>query len=310
MIVRGTYPDTVLEAALPALDFIMTEESKTYPEVGKTLYRQRTATRAIEQITEQTGIGQMREIGENDAVQFDDPVQGFDKTFKMRRFGLGVMYSQDAFEDFKHNEIGNAVRGLKRSEIDTRETHAAEPFNNAFTAGAFAGPDGKALCANNHQRVKAGTTETNILAVASDLDQTSLELALTAIRNWKNHSGKPMKKEPKKLLIAVDNEWNASEMLSGPHRSDTSNRAVNVFKHRIGMATFGDNIIPWNYLTDLDAWFILSDPVDTGLIWYWKRKPYTKSDRVFLTESMMVATRMRYDYGFHTWEGVFGTPGA
>ena len=268
-----------------------------------------TSSRSIEQTTEMAGLGLFDQVAEAENVRYDVGVPAFPKTYKHLQFALGFQISRIMVDDDRFGIINKLATDLGKSAYESKELDAVSVFNNGFTAGAFAGPDGKALFATDHPLVKSGGVQTNTLAVAADLDISSIELALSDFRQMKDHTGKRIRVEPKKLIIPTALEFSASEILNSPMRSDTANHAVNAFKHRVGMSGF-EEIFLWPFLSDPDAWFIAADPSDTELRWYDREKFSTAHETHFDSRSIKTAGWQRYSYGFSAPWGLYGSPGA
>lgn len=308
MIVRAQFPDLFLTDMLPALDELIFQKFDPYPPQFSKIFRVMSSNRAIEQTTQLSGLGLFPVVTENGNVTYDQPVQGFDKTYQHDQFGLGFRASRIMVDDDKFGIIKKMASELGRGARETLELRVASHFNNAFTAGAYAGPDGVALCSASHPQVKVGGTQSNT-TTASDLDVTSLQLALTAFRTMKDSAGKKIRISPQKLVIPPQLEFVAAEILKGNMRSDTANNTVNAFKQREQFSSFSDFMV-WDYLTDDDSWFILSDKSDTELRFYWREKPNTYHDVDFDSRAVKTAMWFRYSSGWSDYQGVYGVPGA
>lgn len=309
MIVRANYPDLVLTTMLPALEDLIWQKFDPEPPCFSKLFRVMTSTKAIEQTTQLSGMGTFSLIPEGGDMVYDAPVQGFDKTYQHVQYGLGFRMTRIMMDDDKFSIAKKNAMELGKGSRETLELLTHSVWNNAFTAGAYAGPDQVALCSASHPQVKAGGLQSNVLS-ASDLDVSSLELALTAYRGFKDSAGKLIRVTPKTLLVAPANEWNAAEILSGAMRSDTANNTVNAFKHRDGGFSSFTNFMSDPYLTDDDTWFILPDKGELETRFYWREKPTTLHDTDFDSRSLKTAMWMRFSYGFSDYLGILGVPGA
>jgi hypothetical protein len=87
-------------------------------------------------------------------------------------------------------------------------------------------------------------------------------------------------------------------------RADTANRADNWMK------TQNLRVVVWSKLTDSDAWFLLTDKSQAGLVFYDRNNLETDSDRDFKTKDFMYSVYTRFSVGWTDWRGIFGTPGA
>ncbi len=308
MIIRTQFPDVFLATMLPALDELTMGRYNKLPSRFTKVFRMLTSTRSIEQTTEMAGLGLLDAIPEGGNVRYDVGIAAFNKTYVHNQFGLGFQISRIMVDDDKYGIIKLAT-DLGKSAYESKELDAVGVFNNGFTAGAYAGPDGKALFATDHPLVKSGGTQTNTLAVAADLDISSIELALTDFRLMKDHTGKRIRVEPKKLVIPATLEFAASEMMKGDWRADTANHTINAFKNRVGMSSF-EEIFLWEFLSDPDAWFIAADPADTELRFYTREEFNVKHETHFDSRSIKTAGFQRYSFGFNAPWGLYGSPGA
>jgi len=306
MIIRGAFSDFYLSTMLPALRAMLWNRYRQYPKQFPEIFQVQTSERSIEQYSGMSGVGLFNTIEEGEAVLYDDPVQEFDKTFTHTRFGLGFKVSVDVVEDDKHNQVAKTTRELARSAFETQEIDAASTFNNGFS-GSYNGPDGVPLFSASHPLVKAGGVQSNVLSVAADLDVSSLELALIDFELQKDSSGKLIHVPCKRVVTAAQNRFNVHEILKSTLRSDTANNATNALRY----ATDGmPEAFVWRYLTDPDAWFLTAAPGESGLVWFWRKKPYTKHAVDDDTETGKFSMRYKKSHGWYSFSGTYGTPGA
>lgn len=308
MLIRTQFPDLFLASMLPALDELVFNKFDRWPPQFSQVFRKMTSKRSIEQTSEIAGLGTFAKVPEGGNVRYDESVPGFNQTYTHAQYGLGFKITRVMVDDDKWGIINKLASDLGRSAKETIEIAVASVFNNGFD-GAYAGPDGKALFATDHPLVKTGGTQTNTLSVAADLDIASLELALTDFRRMKDPSGKKIRLRPKTLIVAPENEFVSTEILGGDKRSDTANNTINAFKSRKGLPAF-DDIMVWDYLTDPDAWFIEAEPEDTELRFYDREAFNTVHDVDFDSRSIKTAGWMRLSYGWSSFYGIYGSPGA
>lgn len=314
MQIRGNFSDFFFETMLPACNAKIWQSFKAKRSMAKRFLSSDTTTRSIEQYSFMAGVGLPTQVGEGEDTPTDTFVQGFNKTFRPVKFGLGIPASLELVEDDKMGIISKRSTKLGDSIFQAREIQAASVFNNGFSSTDSAGnstllPDGKVLFASDHPLVKSGGTQSNILAVAADLDVASLELALTDWELIKSHEGFLQMQGTPNVWTASQNRWNVAEILKSQMRSDTANNTANAFKYTENGGTVES--LTWAYLTDPDAWgLIAQDPDETELLWLDRKAPYTKSDYVEKNETGIVYMRYRATYGAYGWKGVYGTPGA
>ena len=135
----------------------------------------------------------------------------------------------------------------------TKEVVHANIYNRAFN-GSYVGADGVSLLNTAH--VTDDGTQSNTLAVAADLSETSLEDLLIQIRNMKDSRGLQINGQARKLIVAPANMFNAERITGSYLQNDTANNAINAMCNRNSVPEgYMDN----PYLTDEDAWFVRTD---------------------------------------------------
>ncbi len=307
MQIRGQFSDFFFETMLPALNAKIWQSYKAKKPLYTRLLNTDTTTRSIEQFAQMSGVGLPTLIGETEDTPTDSFVQGFNKTFRPVKYGLGIAASQELVEDDKVGIISRRSVALSNSIYQAREIQGASVYNNAFDNVNFPLPDGQALCAAAHPLVKSGGVQNNLLATAADLDIGSLELALTDWELTRTMEGFLQMLPKPSVLAASQNRWNAAEILKSQMRSDTANNTRNAFQDNEQGGPI-DAII-WPYLTSPDAWFLVAPAAETETLWLDRKQPYTKSDYIEKNETGYVYMRYRATYGAFGWRGVYGTPG-
>jgi hypothetical protein len=303
---RGQFSDFFGEDMLPALRAASMGAFKAKKPVFKQVMRAETTNRSIEQFSGVVGVGLPTFIEEGGEISVDSMAQGFDKTLRPLKYGLGIAVSRELVDDDRMGVIKPRPKWLGESIAQAREIQAATVYNNAF---ATAGSDGVALCSASHPLIKAGGVESNLLTAAADLDVTSLELALTQWSLIKDHRGFYQNNGTPNLLVAEQNRWNAYTLVRAGQKSETANNTVNAFENgENGQAVRGP--ICWAYLTDPDAWFLVAEPDQTGVVWLDRLAPYNDDYFDKKTETGYLYMRYRSVVGFHDWKGVLGTAGA
>lgn len=305
MEVTGNFTDFYGKTMLPALEVVVDRSFKAFELQYPRIFRVMSSNRSIEQSSQVSGVGRFTQLSEGQAVRRDQAVQGFSQTFIHARWGLAVPVTVDVVEDDKWDLIGNLHKDLGWSCQETQELDAVSTFNNGFNS-SFPGPDGVALFSASHPLYKVGGSQSNVLSTAADLDMLPLQQMLTQFRLQKRASGEYIHLRAQNLVIAPQNMWIAHALTRSTDDPTTANRSTNP----LNGATDGmPKPFVWNYLTDTDAWFITSPPEQTELVWYWRKKPYTKSWTDDDTEVGLTAMRYKKSHGWRSFYGVMGTPG-
>jgi phage major head subunit gpT-like protein len=238
---------------------------------------------------------------ENSAVTYDDLAAGYDVTYQADTYELAFRASKEALDDEQEEVVSDAARALGSSMNYTYDVDHANLFNNGFSSTAGS-PDGVALFSTAHPLVGGGTNQ-NRPTTDGDLSVAQLRTAINDIANTKDDAGKIVHWRPKVLFISFNQKWLAMELLGSELRADTADNAVNAFKDDglVAVAT--------PYLTDQNAFFLLSEPSKHNVRTYWREKPNVLHDWDFETSSMKVKIRSRWRKGWSDWRGVYGTSG-
>jgi phage major head subunit gpT-like protein len=251
------------------------------------------------------GLGLMDTKTEGSSVNYEAPVEGFLQTYTHVWYAKGIRITQEWWSDDLYGVMQDSPAELGRMAYATEETILGNIFNNGFDGTSYAdGPDGLELFSTVHIR-EDGSTYRNELSTASDLSPTSLEQALIDYRNFRDGGGKRIQVQPGCLLVAPDNQWNASRILNSALRPTDDTNAVNPLND------VGLRLDVWDYLTDADAWFVGPKNKNEGWIMLYEREPFT-SDHIFDfdTGDIKLKGGFRQSSSWGDPRGWFGSPGA
>lgn len=129
----------------------------------------------------------------------------------------------------------------------------AEVLNNAFTSETTW--DGAYLYSATHSIGATGSTQSNL--VTGQLTESTLNTAITNLRNMKDHNNQPMALTPRTLVVSPTFAKKAFELTASQGAPESANRNSNYFN------TLGLNVVVWELLTDSDAWFLMADKMFT-----------------------------------------------
>ena len=300
---RQSFTDLFFTTALPNLEDVAMEQFESKPDMIPMVFNMETSDKWGEQDTGVSGLGLVPTKAENANVSYDDVYQTYDKTYTHLTYALAVRYSKEMLDDEKWGLINKLTKALGRSMFNTRQIQAASIFNNAFTAGAFAGSDGAALCSTTHPLIAGGTASNN-LSPSADLSVTSLREMCNQMEDVVDDRGLLVNIDPRYLLIPNELIWDAEELLKSALRPDNSSNAINAFQVK------KVDYMVWNYLTDPDAFWLLSDKDEHALKFIDREAVNTSSDVDWDADAGKVKIRGRFSYGFSDWRGVQGSQGA
>lgn len=249
------------------------------------------------------GFGSAPELPDGQPVTYQSGGVLFIQRYQYKVYGLAFALTKVLVEDGDHIRIGQVYsRHLAQSLIETKETLAANILNRAFNT-SYLGGDGKALVVNDHP-IQGGSFS-NVLATAAALSQTSLEQMLIQIRQAVDNNGKKIRLEPKKLVTAPSNVFQAEVLLKSVLRAGTANNDINPVKS-MGMLAGGQANI--SRLTSSTAWWIQTDAPE-GLKLLTRRSLDKSMEGDFETDTMRYKSTERYALGWTDPRALYGTAG-
>lgn len=306
-LLRSNLPDLFLEDALPSIDYIIQEEYEGFKPKFEQLFNVRNMKTSISQTTQVSSLVPASIVGEAESLPMQKIYQGYSKTYTARKFGILLATSQEAIDDEQYDVFNKNPRRLARSFMSAQEIDASSILNEAFST---VGPDGQSLCSVAHPLLAPGSASpgTNRLAVDSDLSMTSLKDMATLFRGQVDSAGNKISIDPKCLVVPKELEFTAIELLESVMLVDIANANVNALNSI--KASRSMSPVVWDYLSDPDAWFLMADPIDHDINWYWRKQPSLDNEMEFKTEVALTKMSARWAVGFSDWRGITGTPGA
>lgn len=281
-------------------------EYNQYPLEYKEIFDTETSKKHFEELVSLVGFGLFEQVDEGDAINFMDGQQGYNKTVYHNKYGLGFKITQEMIDDDIYESIAKQyTKALARSEVQTSETVAAAVLNNGFSSAT--GPDGVALLSASHPNASGNGTQSNILAVASDLNEAALEQIDINIGGFTDDAGLKIAVKPKKLVIPKELKFIATRVLQSTLRPATANNDPNALRI---LSTIPEGYTVNHWLSDTDAWFVKTD-CPNGLIHY-VRKRSNGPDLMneFETEVAKFKMTKREVFTFFDWRCIAGSPGA
>jgi len=293
---------------LPGLNAIFGLEYGEVNNEHQAIYEIENSDRAFEEEVLFTGFGTAPTKGEGAAVSYDDAQESYTARYTAETVALAFAITEEAMEDNLYDTFAKLrAKGLARAMANTKQVKAANLFNNSFsdTIG-----DGVAFFSDSHPTVADGLQDNNL--AASDLAESTLETALTAIQKTKDDRGILIGASAVSLHIPVDYWAVADRVLSSPGNTQTSaaaadpnTNAINAIRH-MGMVPEGYHIN--RRFTDTDAWFVKTD-VPNGTKMFIRSPLQTKMEPDFDTGNLRFKARERYSFGVSDWRGWYGSAG-
>jgi hypothetical protein len=144
------------------------------------------------------------------------------------------------------------------------------------------------------------------LAVAADLNETSLEQAMIDIAALTDERGLKIAAKATSMVIPSALQFTADRLMNSAGRVGTADNDINAIRN-MGMIPGGYSIN--HFLTDTDAFYLITD-VPNGMKHFERAPLTTKMEGDFDTGNVRYKARERYVFGVSDPRGIFASPGA
>jgi hypothetical protein len=289
----------------PGLNALFGLEYKQYENQAAEIYTTESSDRAFEEEVMLSGFAQAKVKSEGSGVAFDNAQETFTARYTNETIALAFAITEEAIEDNLYDRLASRyTKALARSMASTKNVKGASTLNNGNPGGTFTSGDGVTLFNTAHPTI-AGTFS-NTLATASDLNETSLEQALIDINAFTDERGLKIAAKGVKMIIPSALQFVAERLMKSQGRTSTADNDINAVRS-MGMIPQGYRVN--NYLTDADAFFILTD-VPNGMKHFNRAPLTTKMEGDFDTGNVRYKARERYVFGVSDPRGIFSSPGA
>ena len=285
----------------PGLNALFGLEYNRYDNEHAEIYATESSDRAFEEEVMLSGFAGAPVKQEGAMVVFDQANEAFTARYSHETIALAFAITEEAIEDNLYDKLaGRYTRALARSMSNTKQVKAAAVLNRAQVTTATGG-DGVPLIANNHPLATGGTFS-NLLAVAADLNETSLEQSLIDIAGFVDERGLKIALSGRKMIIPKELQFTAERIMKSPLRSATADNDINAIMN-MGMVPEGYRVN--HFLTDTDSFFLLTD-VPNGLKHFVRSPIKTAMEGDFDTGNVRFKARERYSFGFSDPRCIFG----
>jgi hypothetical protein len=289
----------------PGLNALFGLEYNRYENQHAEIFPAEASDRAFEEEVMLSGFGSAPVKQEGAGVVFDQAQETFTARYTHDTIALAFSITEEAIEDNLYDRLAaRYTRALARSMSNTKQVKAAAVLNNAQVTTALGG-DGVSLINNAHP-LATGSTFSNVLAVAADLNETSLEQSLIDIAGFVDERGLKVALNGQKMIIPKELQFTAERLMKSPQRTSTADNDINAIVN-MGMIPEGYRVN--NFLADSDSFFILTD-TPNGFKHFVRSPIKTAMEGDFDTGNVRFKARERYSFGWSDPRGIFGSPGA
>lgn len=267
------------------------------------IFTKHTSKKSREEDKFISSFGLAIQTGEGQGVNYDTEQEGFQDTYQHAKFALGFIITKEMYEDDQYDVVGERkAKGLAYAMRQTREVVGANVLNRAFN-NAYKYGDGVELVGSGRPNIRGGTWA-NKIATAADISEAALEQACIDIQHYTDDAGKRINVKPMKLIVPVELDFETGKILKTEFEVGTSSNTVNLVRGR-----FPGGYHVNHYLTDVDAWFILTN-VPNGMKYFERRADAFTMDDDFDTDNAKYKATARYSFGASDKRCIYGSAGA
>jgi len=289
----------------PGLNALFGLEYKRYENQHAEIYTKESSDRAFEEEVMLSGFGNAQVKGEGSGVSFDEAQETFTARYTHETVALAFAITEEAIEDNLYDRLASRyTKALARSMSNAKQVKAVEPLIQGLpTTDNFDSGDGVSLFNTSHPTV-SGTFQ-NTLTTQADLNETSLEQSLIDIGQMTDERGLRIAARGVKMIIPSELQFTAERLMKSQGRTGTADNDINAIVS-MGMIPQGYRVN--NYLTDTDAFYILTD-VPNGMKMFSRAPLTTAMEGDFDTGNVRYKARERYSFGVSDPRGIFGVEG-
>ena len=291
----------------PGLNALFGLEYKRYENQHAEIYTNENSDRAFEEEVMLSGFANAQVKGEGAGVSFDQAQETFTARYTHETVALAFAITEEAIEDNLYDRLASRyTKALARSMSNAKQVKAVEPLIQGLpSTDNFDSGDGVSLFNTSHPTV-AGTFK-NTLSTQADLNETSLEQSMIDIAQMTDERGlRIAARGVKKMIIPSELQFTAERLMKSQGRTGTADNDINAIVS-MGMIPQGYRIN--NYLTDTDAFYILTD-IPNGMKMFTRAPLTTAMEGDFDTGNVRYKARERYSFGVSDPRGIFGVEGA
>ena len=291
----------------PGLNALFGLEYKRYENQHAEIYTNESSDRAFEEEVMLSGFGNAQVKAEGAGVKFDDAQETFTARYTHETVALAFAITEEAIEDNLYDRLSaRYTKALARSMSNAKQVKAVELLINGLpSVGTFKSGDGVSLFNKDHTTL-TGPNVANTLQTQSDLNETSLEQSMIDISKMTDERGLRVAARGTKMIVPSELQFTAERLLKSQGRTGTADNDINAIAS-MGMVPQGYRVN--NYLTDSDAFYILTD-IPNGMKMFTRAPLTTAMEGDFDTGNVRYKARERYSFGVSDPRGIFGVEGA
>tara|TARA_R110000824_G_scaffold68237_6_gene176632 strand:+ start:2516 stop:3439 length:924 start_codon:yes stop_codon:yes gene_type:complete len=243
------------------------------------------------------------------SVEYDRLDGGYRTDISHHELAMGFQVERKLVDDEMYGIIADMAFGMGDSFAQTRETDAADKFNNGFSDAATLrlgdsgdGSDGVALCSAAHpdSPIRAGSTQSNEDVLALNLD--NWDTTRQRMKAFTDDRGQLVASDPNIALVPRELERTSFQLFNPGARFEPGSAEFtsNLFAGSV-------TVIVWDFLTDANNWFALDERLMRRQLVWQDRVPLEFSQEGdFDGIKAKFRGYVRYGRGHTGWQFVYG----
>lgn len=255
------------------------------------------STRQNEYTLSISSLSDFEDFTASGQITYDDVSEGYKKTFTHNEWTKGIRITRAAKDDDLYGVFTKLPRMRGMAAARTRDKHGASIFNGAFTGTS--GPDNLPLCSSAHTSTVSGiATQSNY--GTDTLSKTTVSSVRLAMMKLYGLNGEPLGVRMDTLIVPIDKEQDAWEIISSKGEPETDNNNANFHYGKY-------KLIVWDKLINQYNWFgVDSRLMKESLLWFNRVELELNQDTAFNNYEARFSAYMRYSYGWGDYTWVLG----
>ena len=237
------------------------------------------------------------------SVDYDEKFQGYDKVATFVEFAKGIQVERKLFDDDLFNIYDQRPAGLARASNRTRQRHAAELFNKAFSDNTnfYVNSEAVAVCSNSHTTTSGASTANGFDNLGTGaFSAVELETARQQMIGYRGDRAERIQVVPDEIWVPPSLTEAAWEVVNSHGKVDTANNNRNFHEGSY-------KVVTWNYMTDTNNWFVIDSAAKDDMLKWSDRIPIEFA-QVEDFDTFVAKWRgyMRYSWAPNDWRFIFG----
>jgi len=277
---------------------VIYEDLDAHAEEYSQIFNVYPTTKAYEEDQLIAGLGTVPSKPEGENIKNDQPIQGGTVRYTPGAFGLGFQVTREMWDDDQYGIMKKVSSDFGSSIRQTIEVAAAAVLVNSFTSTKTI--DGANLIGSHN--LLGGGAYSNASATNQAFSVTGLQEQILIFEKMVNERGLLKRSQPEEVLLPVDQQFKAQEILHSSYAPYTGNNEINSVQGRV-VPKFN------HYLMSTTAWWLLAKRAAQTLKYFWRTQPEFDSQDEFSTKGAAYSVFFRFGVGVTYWHGISGSPG-